>query len=96
MLEIYEHLLTVKNKRKTTAIRTRKMLKTKSVMQCMEYWAKLNTTTNGFKLLNECGFVDLTIESIIQRHANAFPLCLVDKIRLRLLTSRNQTSSVIK
>ncbi|CAA7617387.1 hypothetical protein MTBLM5_210002 [Magnetospirillum sp. LM-5] len=96
MLEVYEQLLTNKYKRKTIAIRTRKMLKTKSVMQCMEYWAKLNAKTNGFKLLNECGFADLTIESIIQRHSNAFSIHLVDKTYFRLLTSINHTSCTLK
>ena len=72
MLTAYEELLSVKNKRRTAATRTRQKLKNKGVVECLEDWARSYNETDGFKALVAAGLAELTGEYLVTRYPDRF------------------------
>jgi hypothetical protein len=83
-LAAYEQLLTEKNGRTTKASYTRRKLKNKGVMQCLEDWAISTAPTEGFGLLIENGLVELTGEYLVLRYPDRFSRQAVEAARARL------------
>ena len=83
VLNAYEELLTLKHGRTTKAARTRQKLATKGVEQCLIDWAP-GPPTDGFKLLVEKGFVELTAEPPVVKYESRFPPPVVEAARKRL------------
>lgn len=83
-LAAYEQLLTEKNGRNTLAGRTRQKIQNKGVLQSLIEWTMARHETDGFRLLVKAGLYELTGEFIVLRHANRFPLEVVDRARGRL------------
>jgi hypothetical protein len=70
-LTAYEELLTLKNRRKTLANRTRQKLARKGVVQCLEDWAT-QPTSDGLELLVNKGLYHLTGEYLVLRYPERF------------------------
>lgn len=83
-LAAYEELLTEKNGRTTHAAYTRRKLKNKGVVQCLEDWAVDTKTTDGFNLLTKMGMVELTGEYLVTKYPDRFSQAAVDAATARL------------
>ena len=68
----YELLLEEKNGHKQPASYTRRKLKNKGVIQCLEDWAVGKTRTEGFDLLIKCNMAELTGEYLVLKYPNRF------------------------
>jgi len=82
-LTAYEELLTVKNKKKTLANRTRQKLARKGVVQCLEDWAT-QRTSEGLELLVSKGLFTLTGEYLVLKYASRFSPDAVAAARIKL------------
>jgi hypothetical protein len=82
-LTAYEELLTIKNKKKTLANRTRQKLTRKGVVQCLEDWAT-QRTSEGLELLVSKGLFELTGEYLVLKYANRFSPKAVASARRKL------------
>lgn len=82
-LAAYEELLTEKNKRITHAAYTRRKLKNKGVVQCLEDWAMDTKTTDGFDLLTKMGMVELTGEYLVTKYPDRFSRAAVEAATAR-------------
>jgi hypothetical protein len=71
-LAAYEELLSEKNGRTTVAAYTRRKLKNKGVVQCLEDWATASGSTDGFKLLIALGMAELTGEYLVMKYPDRF------------------------
>jgi hypothetical protein len=87
-LAAYEQLLTEKNRRTTSASRTRQKIANKGVYQSLIEWTRGKTETNGFKLLVEAGLAEYTGEYLVARYAGRFPNDIVALARDRLETHK--------
>lgn len=83
-LRAYEELLTEKNRRTTHAAYTRRKLKNKGVVQCLEDWAMDMKETDGFKLLVAKGMSELTGEYLVLKHAKYFSSAALANARTKL------------
>jgi hypothetical protein len=83
-LAAYELLLTQKNGRATNASYTRRKLKNKGVVQCLEDWAISKAPTDGFELLIKQGFFELTGEFLVLKYPARFSETAVKNARTRL------------
>lgn len=86
-LAAYEELLTEKNGRTTHAAYTRRKLKNKGVVQCLEDWAVDTKTTDGFNLL-KMGMVELTGEFLVMKYPGRFSQAAVDAATARIHSIR--------
>jgi hypothetical protein len=84
MLAAYEELLTAKNRRRTTASRTRAKLRNKGVLRCLEDWALSKTQTAGFELLMANGLDHLTGEGLVLKYKERFAPHVVDAAKKRI------------
>ena len=82
-LTAYEELLSLKNKKKTLANRTRQKLARKGVVQCLEDWAS-QRTSEGLELLVSKGLFELTGEYLVLKYANRFSSKAVATARRKL------------
>jgi hypothetical protein len=82
-LTAYEELLSLKNKKKTLASRTRQKLARKGVVQCLEDWAT-QRTSEGLELLVSKGLFQLTGEYLVLKYANRFSSKAVASARSKL------------
>jgi hypothetical protein len=71
-LAAYEQLLAEKNGRKQPASYTRRKVKNKGIIQCLEDWAIGSTQTDGFTLLVELGMPELTGEFLVVKYPDRF------------------------
>lgn len=83
-LAAYEELLTEKNGRRTLAGYTRRKLRDKGVIQCLEDWAIDTKETDGFKTLVARGLVELTGEYLVTKYPSRFSTQAVDQAKSRL------------
>lgn len=84
MLAAYEHTLMLKHGKNQPAIRTRRKLANKGVVQCLEDWALGTQETAGFQRLLELGFPQYTGEAVVLRHVSRFDERVVAAARARL------------
>jgi hypothetical protein len=83
-LTALELLLSNKNGRTTKAARTRQKLRNKGVVQCIEDWAVSTAPTEGFKLLVDNGFAELTAEYIVLKFPARFSSTALATAKSRL------------
>jgi hypothetical protein len=79
-----EELASEKNGRTTRLIRTRQKVKRVGIKKILEDWAFHKGTTQGFDILVEGGYPELTGEAIVVRHAAEFSEEVVAAARKRL------------
>jgi hypothetical protein len=84
MLAAYEELLAAKHGKRIGANRTRRKLKNKGVVQCLEDWATSTQFTQGFDMLVENGLPELTGEALVLKHSSRFSEKAVAAARKRL------------
>jgi hypothetical protein len=82
-LTAYEELLTIKNRRKTLANRTRQKLARRGVIGCLEDWAT-QPTSEGLQLLVSKGLYNLTGEYLVIKYAGRFSSLAVNAANLKL------------
>jgi hypothetical protein len=80
-----EELATLRNGKTTRLGRTRQKAARVGIKQCLEDWAFHKGTTDGFQLLVEGGYPELTGEAIVIRHAEEFSEAAVSAAKKRLL-----------
>jgi hypothetical protein len=82
-LTAYEELLSLKNRRKTLANRTRQKLARKGVVQCLEDWA-FQPTSDGLELLVSKGLYHLTGEYLVLKYPERFSTEAVNAAQVKL------------
>lgn len=83
-LAAYEELLAEKHGRKQPASYTRRKVRDKGVVQCLEDWALDTKETDGFRTLVDRGLVELTGEYLVTKYPDRFSSEAVDRAMLRL------------
>ncbi len=89
-----EELASQKNGRKTLLNRTRQKVKRVGIKKCLEDWAFHKGTTQGFDMLVEGGYPELTGEAIVVRHADEFEDAVVMAAKQRLADYQIDLSTV--
>jgi hypothetical protein len=84
VLTAYENFLAERNGRTTAASYTRRKLKDKGVIQCLEDWATADHETDGFQALMGKRLTHLTGEHIVLKYPDRFSKEAVDGARKRL------------
>jgi hypothetical protein len=79
-----EEIATKSNGRTTRLSRTRQKEKRVGVYQCLMDWALDPKTSQGFSILVEGGYPQLTGEAIVVRHADKFPESVVQAAEQKL------------
>ena len=80
-----EELASARNGKTTRLSRTRQKAARVGFKQCLEDWAFHKGTTDGFDLLVEGGYPELTGEAIVFRHPDEFSEAAVQAAKNRLL-----------
>jgi hypothetical protein len=80
----YEEVLTEKNKRTTRASRTWQMITRHGIIGAAERAVNRKIEPTGYTVLIEMGMPDLTFESVIVRHPDAFSQEVVSRAKARL------------
>ena len=88
-LYAYEELLSKKNNRRTRASRTWPMVRRYGIIKAAEKAVNRPTDAMGYKVLVDMGMKDLTFESVIVRHPEAFSKEIVKLARKRLVELKN-------
>lgn len=83
-LAAYEQLLAEKNGRTTLASYTRRKLRAKGVVGCLQDWAMDTKETDGFKTLVARGMVELTGEYLVTKYPQRFTPDAVRRAAARL------------
>ena len=83
-LVAYELLLEEKHGHKQLASYTRRKLKNKGVIQCLEDWAISKTQTEGFELLIKNNMAERTGEYLVLKYPTRFSETAVSAARARL------------
>lgn len=81
---VAEELATERNGRTTRLSRTRQKEGRVGFRQCLIDWALDPSTTDGFKILVEHGYAELTGEAIVVKHAPSFPDDVVAAAKTKL------------
>jgi hypothetical protein len=89
-----EELATQKNGRKTLLNRTRQKVKRVGIKKCLEDWAFHKGTTQGFEILVNGGYSELTGEAIVIRHATEFSDDVVNAAKQRLIDCNIEISGL--
>jgi hypothetical protein len=84
-LAAYEEILREKHGRKQPAARTRKKLKNKTFIQCMEDWGRATAPTEGFRILVDKEMPELTAEYLLCQYASRFTPKAVQRAKDRLI-----------
>jgi len=84
VLVAYEEFLKERNGRTTAASYTRRKLRDKGVIQCLEDWATAEHETDGFQALMSKRLTHLTGEHIVLKHPDRFSAAAVEGARRRL------------
>ena len=83
-LTAYEELLAEKHGHKQPASYTRRKLRDKGVLRCLEDWAMDSKETEGFKTLVDRGLVELTGEFLVLKYPQRFSSEAVARATARL------------
>ncbi|PDH63930.1 MAG: hypothetical protein CNE89_13855 [Sphingomonadaceae bacterium MED-G03] len=84
VLVAYEEFLKERNGRTTSASYTRRKLRDKGVIRCLEDWALAEQETDGFKALMSKRLTHLTGEHIVLKYPDRFSPEAVEGARRRL------------
>jgi len=84
VLAAYEEFLKERNGRTTTASYTRRKMRDKGVIQCLEDWATATHETDGFQALMSQRLTHLTGEHIVLKYPDRFSQEAVAGARRRL------------
>jgi hypothetical protein len=84
VLVAYEEFLKERNGRTTSASYTRRKLRDKGVIQCLEDWATADHETDGFQALMSKRLTHLTGEHIVLKYPDRFSEAAVEGARRRL------------
>jgi len=83
-LAAYEELLAEKHGRRQPAGYTRRKLRDKGVVQCLEDWAMDTKETDGFRTLVDRGMIELTGEYLVTKYPKRFSPEAVRRATARL------------
>ena len=83
-LAAYEELLAEKHGHRQPAGYTRRKLRDKGVVQCLEDWAMDTKETDGFRTLVDRGMVELTGEYLVTKFPGRFSPEAVRRAKRRL------------
>ena len=72
VLAAYEEFLKERNGKTTAASYTRRKMRDKGIVQCLEDWAVATHETDGFQALISSGLVHLTGEHIVLKYPDRF------------------------
>ena len=90
----YEEVLSEKNKRKTRASYTWRMIKQRGIIGAAERAVNRKIERAGYELLVEMGLHDLTFEAVIVRHPDKFNQEVVSRAKSRLIELSQMPSTV--
>jgi hypothetical protein len=83
-LAAYEELLAEKHGHKQPASYTRRKLRDKGVVQCLQDWALDTKETDGFRTLIDRDLIELTGEYLVTKYPDRFSAEAVSRAKLRL------------
>ncbi len=84
VLAAYEEFLKQRNGKTTIASYTRRKMRDKGVVQCLEDWAVATHETDGFQALMSAKLAHLTGEHIVLKYPERFSPAAVEGARRRL------------
>jgi len=84
VLAAYEEFLAERNGRATAASYTRRKMRDKGIIQCLEDWATATHETDGFQALMSRRLIHLTGEHIVLKYPHRFSAEAVAGARKRL------------